>query len=365
MNPSPMPAPMLEDVARQPDVLTSMIERSGEFRRAGKALAVESACPLRRILVTGCGDGLFAAQAASAHAAGLGLDWRAVGPMELLVGADTLHESDRVVAISMSGNVDRTVEAATLVQARGIPLLALVNGDGGKLGKLAGTKVSLDLADVAGFLCGTASYTATSAALLSIADGIADAASPALSDGLVEAQRTVLAASEAVLPAVTGMPFTGVRLLSAGADTGTAAYGAAKLVELTRLPSWSADLEEFAHSQYWSMPATDLVVVIAAHPVLAGYAAESCRALSVLGVTTLAIDTAASPVETATHRITLPPIHPALAPLVTALPLQLLAYRLAEASGLNPNTRRHLKDVETRFRVSRLLTRRSLLGTGL
>ncbi len=168
-----------------------------------------------------------------------------------------------------------------------------------------------------------------------------------------------------MLPAVTGLPFTGVRLLSAGADAGTAAYGAAKLVELTRLPSWSADLEEFAHSQYWSMPATDLVVVIAAHPVLADYAAESCRALSVLGVTTLAIDTAASPVETATHRITLPPIHPALAPLVTALPLQLLAYRLAEASGLNPNTRRHLKDDETRFRVSRLLTRRSLLGTGL
>lgn len=357
---------MLDDVARQPETLANMIERSGEFRRAGKALAAESALPLRRVLVTGCGDGLFAAQAASAHAASIGLDWRAIGPMELLVSAGTLHETDRVVAISMSGNVDRTVEAATLVQARGIPLLALVNGDGGKLGKLAGTKVSLDLADIAGFLCGTASYTATVAALLSIADGIADAESATLSAELAEAQRAALAASNTLLSAaVTGTPFTGVRLLSAGADIGTVAYGAAKLVELTRLPSWSADLEEFAHSQYWTTPPSDLVVVVSAHPVLADYAAESCRALSVLGVTTLAIDTAATPVKTATHRITLPTIRPALAPLVTALPLQLLAYRLAEASGLNPNTRRHLKDDETRFRVSRLLTRRSLLGTGL
>jgi glucosamine 6-phosphate synthetase-like amidotransferase/phosphosugar isomerase protein len=157
---------------------------------------------------------------------------------------------------------------------------------------------------------------------------------------------------------------TGVRFLAAGAELGTAQYGAAKLVELTRIPSWSADLEEFAHSQYWAMPPSDLVVVIATGAALARYATDSCAALAELGVATLAIDTAATPVETARHRVTLPALAAAIAPLAAAVPLQRLAYALAETGGLDPNTRLHLKNDAARFKVSRLLTRRSLLGTG-
>jgi glucosamine 6-phosphate synthetase-like amidotransferase/phosphosugar isomerase protein len=172
------------------------------------------------------------------------------------------------------------------------------------------------------------------------------------------------AALEADMPAFDGPPPGGVRMLSAGADLGSAQYGAAKLVELSRIPAWWSDLEEFAHSQYWAMPAGDLVVVIAAAAGIARYANESCDALGRLGVTTVAIDTAAAPVASATHRVTVPAIDGDLAPLATALPLQRLAYALAAASGLDPNTRLHLKHDEARFRVSRLLTRRSLIGTG-
>jgi hypothetical protein len=46
------------------------------------------------------------------------------------------------------------------------------------------------------------------------------------------------------------------------------------------------------------------------------------------------------------------------------MPLQLLAYRLARATGLDPDTRAHLRDDRSRFRVSRLLTRRALVDTG-
>lgn len=350
--------PMLRDVGRQPDILLSMLARAAEFRAAGERLG-----PGGRILVTSCGDGHFAAMAAAVQARQLGLDWHAMGPMELLVAAETLKPSDRIVAISMSGNVDRTVEAVAAAEARGLGILAVVNGTGGKLASLASNRISLDLPDIAPFLCGTASYTATLAALLLIAQGVGGAAAqPPLA--MVEAQRHALAASEAVLPGLLERRFTGVRLLAAGAELGNAAYGAAKLVELTRLPAWSGELEEFAHSQYWSMPATDLVVCIATDPVVAGYARESCRALKELRVETLAIDTAATAVDTASRRMTLPVMDPAFAPLASAIPLQLLAYRLSEQGGLDPNTRRHLKDDELRFRVSRMLTRRSLLGTG-
>lgn len=352
--------PMLEDVGRQPAVLRSLAARGQAFRAAGASLGGRQG----RVFVTSCGDGLFAAEAASAFAGRLGLDWHVAGPLDLLVRADELRSGDRVVAISMSGNVDRTVEAARMVEARGLPILALVNGEGGKLGAIAKARISLDLPDIAPFLCGTASYTATLAALLLVAEGMAGGSALDLS-ALAPAQEAALAASGPLAAAIAKRDFSGARLLSSGAERGTVDYGAAKLVELTRLPAWSGELEEFAHSQYWAMPATDLVVLLATHPVLAEYARESARALAALGVPTLAVDTEAAPIETATWRITLPSVEPALAPLVSALPLQRLAYELALAAGLDPNTRLHLKNDETRFRVSRMLTRRSLIGTGL
>ncbi len=350
--------PMRADIARQPAVLEALIARAASFAAAGRALAPGTG---GRIWVTGCGDGIFAAVAAAGFARAYGLDWRPIGALELALSADIVAPVDRVIAISMSGNVDRTVEAARAGAARA-PLLALVNGAGGKLGEIATARVSLDLPDIAPFLCGTASYTATTAALMMLAAGAARAESALARLRSVPAvQASALSTS---LPALDGRLPGGVRMLSAGADLGTAQYGAAKLVELTRIPAWWCDLEEFAHSQYWAMPTSDLVVVIAVGERIARYASESCEALGKLSVATVALDMAAAPVASATHRVTLPPIDADLAPLATAVPLQLLAYALATTSGLDPNTRLHLKNDETRFRVSRLLTRRSLVGTG-
>lgn len=352
--------PMLDDVGRQPGVLADLLARAGDFRAAGASLGGRDG----RVFITSCGDGHFAAEAAGSFAGRLGLDWRACGPLDLLLAAEDLRADDRVIAVSMSGNVDRTVEAAGMADDRGLAILALVNGEGGKLGAIARTKISLDLPDVAPFLCGTASYTATLAALMLLAEGMAGEVGGDMS-ALVDAQQRALDTGTAVIAEIAARPCPGVRLLSAGCEKGTAAYGAAKFVELTRLPVWSGELEEFAHSQYWSMPVGTLVVLVSTHPVLADYARETARALAILDVPTLAIDTAASPVDAATWRITLPTVAPWLAPLISALPLQRLAYAMAKAGGLEPDTRLHLKRDETRFSVSRMLTRRSLLGTGL
>ena len=355
--------PMLADMARQPDVLRALLARADVFLDAGSKLLAPG--PGGRLFVSGCGDGLFAGEASALFAQEVGLEWRAMGSLDLVLSARRMLPTDRAICISMSGNVDRTVEAASAVAASRLPLLALVNGDGGRLGAIAAAKVSLDLPDIAPFLCGTASYTATICALMLLAAGAAGAAHmtgamAALPDAVAQASQT----AADVLCGLEAQGITGIRLLGAGADTGTARYGAAKFVELTRIPAWSADLEEFAHSQYWAMPVSDMVVVIATGPEVAAYATESCRALRRLGVRTLAIDTEHSPVATAAQRITLPALPKILAPLVAAVPLQHLAYRLSEASGLDPNCRTHLKDDVQRFAVSRALTRRSLIGTG-
>lgn len=352
-------SPTLRDIRRQPAVLAGLLARAGEFRRLGVGHAPG---PGGRVFVCGCGDGLFAGMAASALAAEAGLDWRPVGPMDLLWRAPQLRPADRVIAVSMSGNVDRTVEAAVAASAAGVPVLALVNGAGGRLGQACPT-VSLDIPDLAPFLCGTASYTGTVAALMLLAAGAGGL------DGLPERLSNVAdAMDEAITVSETAamprhMP-GGVRALGTGCDAGTACYGAAKLVELTQVPAWTADLEEFAHSQYWTMPADNLVVVVATAPLVARHAANTCDALARLGVDTLSIEVEGSPVATAAMRICLPPAPPALAPLLAAVPVQWLAWHLARMGGLDPDTRAHLKSDTRRFEVSRLLTRRSLVGTG-
>ena len=353
-------SPLWRDIASQPLLAARFSGRVAEFVALGARRLTPG--PGGRLWVCGCGDGLFAAQSVAGYAQALGLDWRPIGALDLLLCADGLRPQDRVIAISMSGNVDRTVEAARAVAAVGVPMLALVNGDGGLLGGIASDKISLGHIDIAPFLCGTASYSLTMLALAALAAGAAgERALPALAP-LIAAQEHALATSEAVFAALP-VP-TGVRCLSAGQERGSCAYAAAKFVELTRIPAWSADLEEFAHSQYWSMPATDLVVMIATTPVLARRAGESCAALRELGATTLAIDMVGAEVGDASYRITLPAVAAVLAPIATAVPLQLLAATLARASGLDPDTRQHLKQDSLRFRVSRLLTRRSLIGTG-
>ena len=350
---------MLRDVRRQPAALAGLLARAFEFRSfAREHLAPD---PGGTLFATGCGDGWFAARAVESLIGGGPHTYRPRAALPFLVyDAPALEPADRVLVISMSGSVDRSVEAAEAALLRGTPVALLTNGDGGRAGALGIARTSLDIEAIAPFLCGTTSYTATVLAL-------ALALGPA---GAVEATKQVVARLEGFLdaaaPAVRALTrsYAGVRFLASGVNLATADYGAAKLVELSRIPTWSDDIEEFAHRQFWSADPGELVVYLSAHPRLAPYADESARALRGMGFTTLGVEIEGSEMPSARHRVTLPHVEEALSPLPFALPLQLLGYHLALATGLDPDVRSHLKDDGKRFETSRRLTRRSLLGTG-
>ena len=77
--------PMRRDIARQPEILEALVARAAEFGECGARQLRPGAGG--RLFVTGCGDGFFAARAASALALRLGLDWRPIGALELILGA--------------------------------------------------------------------------------------------------------------------------------------------------------------------------------------------------------------------------------------------------------------------------------------
>jgi glucosamine 6-phosphate synthetase-like amidotransferase/phosphosugar isomerase protein len=285
----------------------------------------------------------------------------------------------------MSGNVDRTVEAWQAARARGVPGLVLTNGGGGRLAEDSPLTVSLDIPEIAPFLCGTSTYTGTVLALILLLLG----ASLEVGAAAVERARTTdpawrpspTAVAEAIeclprlLPAADRVATeiaahgavrgaSGVRILAAGPHLATAEYGVAKLVEVTRVPAWSDDIEEFAHRQFWAADSRDLIVYLAVNGVLAARAADAASALAEVGFETWAVEVSGHPVPTATWRLELPLVAEWLASLVLPVPLQFLAYRLARATGVDPDTRAHLREDRARFRVSRLLTRRALVDTG-
>ena len=350
---------MLRDVHRQPAVLAQVLARVpelGDFAR--EHLLPE---PGGSLYATGCGDGWFAARAAASLLDDAAFPYRPRAALPFLVyDSHRIGPADRVLVISMSGNVDRLREAAQAALKRGAPAVLLTNGDGGRTGALGVPRFSLAIDAVAPFLCGTSSYTAT---VLALALALGSTRIIDSAKWIVDMVHACLDESEPVMRDLA-RGYAGVRFLSSGVNLATADYGAAKLVELTRLPAWSDDVEEFAHRQFWSADAGELVVYLSANPSIARLAGESAQALADMGFTTLAIETDGCALSSATHRVRVPRIVESLSPLLLALPLQLLAYHLALATGLDPDTRRHLKVDGKRFETSRRLTRRSLLGTG-
>ena len=368
---------MLIDIKRQPDCLRQLLDRQGEIARLGADYF--GMVRDRQLTSISCGDGWFAARAVeSAAVRGLSMRYRAVTSLEYLTyHANQATERDRVIAISMSGNVDRTIEAVQAAQGFGASVFGLINGKGGRLGQLITARLSLGIPEIAPFLCGTSSYTATILALLLLLRGVESDQTgdlrwaPSLDaleehcSHLPEVIKKAESFVQKVVSRAMGNGISGVRFLSAGPNLATADYGAAKLVELTRIASWSDDIEEFAHRQFWSMDLNNVVIYLSANPTLAKYASDSADSLSELEVSTISIEVEGSPVTPAKHRLILPKMPEWLSPIVMAIPLQLLSYHLAYAQGFDPNTRQHLKDDKMRFVVSRKLTRRSLIGKGL
>jgi fructoselysine-6-P-deglycase FrlB-like protein len=356
--------PMLADLRRQTACLATLAARHFEFFRLGRA---EFGKEGGRIVAFGSGDGWFAARAAAAHAQqDLGLAYEAASSLETLsyVLPRHLNHDFAAVAISMSGSADRTNEAAEALRKSGKPVLALTNGAGGELARISGRKISLELTDLAPFLTGTTKYTTTLLGLIMLLEGAANAKTslwiPTL-DRLPDLLPAVERFAQELAEGFVGHPPTGVRILSAGPNLATAEYGMAKLIKLLPLPVWADEVEEFAHRQFWSCPATDLVIYVAANPAVARCASASAAALGSMGMLTVAIDTPSCPVSGARMRFTLPDVPENVSPLFAAVALQYIGYYLALAFGANPDQSQDIGD-PARFRAAQLLARRGELA---
>lgn len=302
-----------------------------------------------RVYLAGCGDSHYAGLATRyAFERWTGIPTEALESLELSRYAIDAAPADAlVVAVSNSGRVARTVECALVASRRGIASLAVTYDPESRLARAAPMTLGWTYRDV-GFGPGTLSYLASLTALYAIALRLGEL-SGKLSRGEVDTTLEAIRACGAAVEATTRAagpvaadlanaisPDSLLTILGGGPNQGSAMFAMAKFIEAARHPAVGQELEEWAHEQYFCTGPGTHTVVLAPRGKSLDRAREQLRAVRDVGGRAVAV-CAADDAATAALADVVFPLHGGtpelLSPLVTPLPLELTALRLAQRLG--------------------------------
>ncbi len=300
-----------------------------------------AARPLRRVVITGCGDSWIAGIGVRlAYERLLGVPCEPYEAFDLeQYGLDLVDDGTLMIGLSSSGNTAPVSASLKATIAQGGYAVALTN-----------TATSAMMRDFPSALLiqatrggwPTQSSTAAMALLIALALAIAQA------KGLGEAKAPGLAADLAALPAVMDAVATGfydkakalgvelarsdmMLLAGAGPHLAPAAFGAAKLKELAPIHAIAFPLEEYHH--YRTQKAGDPLFLIAPDQASRQRALETAIVGKGVEGHTIALvpegETDFGPY--CAHVWHLPPVRIELAPLVYSVPLHLFGYHVTKA----------------------------------
>jgi len=363
---------MRDELETIPAVIADQVDRlTGPI---AELVAATGGAELPEVILTGCGDSHFAGIGVTlAMERDAGVRCRAIEALELTrygiryvpVG---LHPP-LLLAISYSGEVGRTIEAATTADRFGWHVAALTGRPEGRLARATATPILMDVPTL-GFSPGTSTYVAMIAASLVLARELARArgrhhAAERIGRALADAPRlageTLALAQEpaaAVAELMSRSPIT--TFLGSGPHRASAEFGAAKLFEGPQRYGVAQQLEEWAHEQYFvSGPATP-VVVVAPMGASRDRAGELLAEMAFIGVPSVLVTDEPDDeiARSAAHVLPIAQgLDEAYTPLLTCLPLALTAYFLAERLGTRsygfPSPEHEREHYETIHRATR------------
>jgi len=303
------------------------------------------------VVLTGCGDSYFAGLAARrAFEHYSGLPARAIGALDLArYDVDTLPPGTLVLAVSYSGQVARTVEAARNAAYVSATVVAITGHPERRLAATAGRVLPLAIPSP-GYSLGTSTYAGLLLALYLLAIGLgqrrgvltADRAQ-SLVDELramaVPVEGAIAASSDSLRDYAARLASDGtetVLFLGAGPNEASALFGAAKLFEGAQLNGVAQNTEEWAHAQYFISGPASRTVLLAPRGRSLDRAIEIATEMRFIGTPFLVItDDAPDRWRALTPEVVaLPAGGPEMfSPLLLTVPLSLLGYELAVARG--------------------------------
>jgi sugar/nucleoside kinase (ribokinase family)/fructoselysine-6-P-deglycase FrlB-like protein len=330
---------MQREIAMIPEVMAQVIaDEAGAVDALADQLV---AAGVEHLWLTGCGDSAFAGTAAALALQRHGrLTPHPVHALDLARYAPRyVPPSSAVIALSFSGRVGRTVEAASQARRYGHPVVALTNDPDGPLAQASDQVLPISVPTL-GFSPGTSSYVAMVATLVRLA--VALARDRGDSRPLADLSRIhdlavkslVDCAGPAEAAATIMLPATWVSFLGAGPNEATARFGAAKLFEGPQRLGVATNTEEWAHEQYFVTRPGDPVVLIAPTGASRDRAMDILAELCFIGARPIVIsDTPLGGEAHVTHVPYASDVSEDFSPLLTCLPLALIAFHLARLSG--------------------------------
>jgi glucosamine--fructose-6-phosphate aminotransferase (isomerizing) len=356
---------MLKEIHEQPAALRDTL--AGRLREDGTVdltevagLGDEFLRRLRRVFIVACGTSFHAGLIVS-----YAIEQLARVPVQIDVASEFRYRQPvfdpdtLVIGISQSGETADTLAAMRLAREAGSPVLALTN----ILGSQATRDADYVLFTRAGLEVGVAAtktHTAQVAALLLLALRLAWARGSMGEDELKRLGhelRTVPELAEQLLARPSAIKQIAERYhderfflyLGRGMGFAVCLEGALKLKEISYIPTEAYAAGEMKHGPIALLDVESPVVVVADDGPVFGKLVSNIEEVRARGADVIAVATDGNDVigELSKDVLWVPKTDHHLAPILTVIPLQLLAYHIAGIKGLNVDQPRNLAKTVT------------------
>jgi len=350
---------MLKEIMEQPESIQNalrgrLLEEEGTARLGGLNVNDERLLDIRRVVLTACGT--------SWHAALIGeymIEELARVPAEVEYASEfryrnpIIEDGTLVVGVSQSGETADTLAALREAKRRGATTLGIVNVVGSSIAREVDGGIYLHAGPEIG-VASTKAFTSqvVALALLALKLGRINAISILQGREIVRALRALPALVQAVLDrageverlAERFQRATNVLYLGRGYNFPAALEGALKLKEISYIHAEGYPAAEMKHGPIALiddlMPVVFLAPRDAVHAkVLSNMEEVRARGGRILAVVSEGDEAAAA---LAAHSFEIPATLDFLSPVLTVLPLQLLAYYIAVRRGCNVDQPRNL-----------------------
>ena len=342
-SPEPEPAPgalFLQEIREQPAALLRLLEHQREFASVAAAIRRRR---VRTVRMVGHGSSDNAASY-GVYAFGLLPHWTALRDsisLSVYYGAEIDLRGSCVLALSQSGRTPDVVDYVERARSRGALTVAVTNDPSSELARAAEAVLPLVAGDELA-VAATKTYTNQVAALALLA-GYAAGQGPRIADGI----REVAGLLDNLLPRLeqplselaVSLAFVGrMFVIGRGPEFATAREISLKLLETCRVAAEPLTATDLAHGPVAALDGLFPVWTIATADESLPAVQEAAARVRAAGATLIASGSAAAAVEGAAYAVpTPPPSLSVLAPLVSVVPGQLLAWGLAQAKGLDPD----------------------------
>jgi glucosamine--fructose-6-phosphate aminotransferase (isomerizing) len=345
-----------EQVRSLTDTLAGRVDfQSGTVRLPELNLTPELARKIERIVITACGTAAYAGMVGKYL-----IERIARIPTEMVIGSELrysdpiLDENTVVLAISQSGETADTLAAMEEGHRKGAVLWSIVNAVGSQAMRIADGSISMQTGPEIG-VASTKAFTAPLVDQYLLAVLLAD-----LRGVLDEKSRRQLVADLRLIPDIVGRALArepevekvahalkDVRdclYLGRGINMPIAYEGALKLKEISYVHAEGYPAGEMKHGPIALIDVNMPVVAIAPRDpwyekMVSQIQQAKARGGTVIAVATEGDDLAASQAD---HMLWVPECPWMLSPVVTVIPLQLLAYHIAAIRGLDVDQPRNL-----------------------